>query len=489
LIVSEISLSNVGKAVSGVTFRLSITPTTSLPSNIAILIILGGSAPQALSANTVEFKSPSGAHAAASVAGDVLTVQMLSGTFSSNQPISISLPGTVTNAAFVQPPLSNVSVTIKDSSGYILAFRHDVHFRSIIDGSLGNNMPNVMLNDWTAGGVGASMTILFTPSFEIPVKSSVLITLSGSAPQGLSSNNVVFEHPNVGSPTASVSLTAFGVLSVFLQSGTFASGQNISIRLPGTVTNVAHPQSARSDIAAAIVDIDGVVLCQSVTGSMHAIVDGSLNAAINLDWRGYNATSVSFFAAIVPRCDIPSGSSIIFSLAGSAPQILSSDSVTIASPATGPVSATASLDNGVLKVTLSSGSFSSGDLIAFSLPGSITNAAAIQPSLNNISVSIVDSLSVVRSVNRSVFFHAIHDSVILFSHSLSSFSASSVGVKTFGSFKIQGAAFGNVLVFSYPVELFVSSRYKYHFNLSHIYIFSEVCNIFGSGLRVHFRLL
>jgi hypothetical protein len=443
---------------------------TSLPSNLTIVIILGGSAPQALSANTVEFQSPSGAHAAATVAGDVLTVQMLSGTFSSNQPISISLPGTVTNAAFVQPPLSNVSVTITDNSGYILAFRHDVHFRAIIDGSLGNNMPTVMLNDWTAGGVGASMTILFTPSFEIPVQSSVLITLSGSAPQSLSSSNVVFEHPNFGSPTASVSLTAFGVLSVFLQSGTFASGQNISIKLPGTVTNVAHPRSARSDIAAAVVDIDGVVLCQSVTGSMHAIVDGSLNAAINLDWRGYNAASVSFFATIVPRCDIPSGSSILFTLAGSAPQNLSSDSVSIASPATG-ISAAASLDNGVLKVTLSSGSFSTGDLIAFSLPGSITNAAAIQPSLNNISVSIVDSLSVVRSINRSVFFHAIHDSVILFSHSLSSFSASSVGVKTFGSFKIQGAAFGNVLVFTYPVELFVSSRYEDHVNSSHIYIF------------------
>jgi hypothetical protein len=101
------------------------------------------------------------------------------------------------------------------------------------------------------------------------------------------------------------------------------------------------------------------------------------------------------------------------------------------------------------------------------LPGSITNPAAIQPSLNNISVSIVDSLSVVRSVNRSVFFHAIHDSVIPFSHSLSSFSASSVGVKTFGSFKIQGAAFGNVLVFTYTVELFVSSRYLGFFSYPH----------------------
>ncbi len=468
LSVSEIALSNIGKAVSGVTFRLSITPSSSLPSNIAIFIVLGGSAPQALSLNTVEFKSPTGAQATATVAGGVLTIQMLSGTFSSNQPISISMPGVVTNAASVQPALNNVSVSIKDNSGCILAFKNDVDFRPIIDGSLGNSMPSVMLNDWTAGGVGVSMTILLTPSFEIPVKSSVLITLSGSAPQSLSSNNVVFEQPNFGSPTAFVSLSVFGVLSVFLQSGTFASGQNISIKLPGTVTNVAHPQSARSNIAAAVIDSYGVVLCQSTTGFMRSIVNGGLSAAVNLDWRGYNATSVSFFATITPRCDVPPGSSILITLAGSAPQSLSADSVTFASPATGSVAAAASLANGVLKVTMSSGSFSSGDVIAFSLPGSITNAAAVQPSLNNISISIVDSLNVVLSVNRSVFLHAIHDSSIMFSHSLSSFSASSVGVKTFGSFIIEGATSGNVLVFAYPVELFVPSRHENYDCLYHI---------------------
>jgi hypothetical protein len=459
LTIGDISLSKVGKGVAGATFRLSLTPSTIVPPNAAIQIVLASSAPQSLSANTVSFSSPSsGAAATASVAGGVLTVTLSSGTFSSGQLIAFTLPGTVTNAATAQPPLNNASVSIADVSGCILALNNAFTFRAIVDGTLGSNMPTMSLDDWTASGVGVSMSISFTPSFDIPANSSLMITLSGSAPQSLSSNSVYFVSPSFGSSSGSASLRTNGVLIVVLQSGSFASGQNIRLILPGTVTNVALPQNANNAVAAAVTDGLGIVLGESATGYIHPIVDGTLNVAINLDWRGNGTSSVTLSVFIVPHCDISSGSSIIITLSGSAPQSVSANTVLFTSPGTGSPLATASLAGGVLTVRTSSGTFSSGQLIAFSLPGTVTNAATIQPPLNNVSVSIVDNSNFTQSVNRSVFFHAIHDSTTVFSHFLSGYSTSAVGIKTTGSFRIQSAAVGNVLAFFYPSGLFVSSR-------------------------------
>ena len=450
------ALSHVGKGVSGVTFRLSLTATVIVPSNAAILIALDQSAPQSLSSNAVIFSSPSsGAAATASVVGGTITVQLASGTFSVGQPITLLLPGTLTNAATVQP-YRIISVSIAETSGCILAFNNSVGFRPVVDSSLGN--PEVILSDWTAGGIGVSMSFWFTPSVDIPVNSSVLITLSGSSPQSISSNKVVFVFPSLGLPSASASLFNSGVLSVFLHSGSFLSGQNISFKLPGTVTNAANPQNARTDIAMAVMDNSGAVLCKSLTGIMHPIVDGRLNVAINLDWRSSGATSASLFASITPFCDILPGSSIIISLMGSSPQSLSSNAVNFHSPGHELLTATASVSSGVLVVDLLSSTFSSGQLILFKLSGTLTNPATSQPSLNNVSVSVVNNISVIRSINRSIFFDAIHDSATMFAHALTGYTVSSIGLRTFGSLKIQGASAGNVLLFNYPPELFASSR-------------------------------
>lgn len=459
IVISDMSLSNVGKAVSSVTFRLSLTPTVIVPSNAAILISLAGSAPHALSSNAVVFSSPSsGASATVTVLDGLMQIQLAAGVFSVGQPISLSLPGTVTNAASVQPQLNNVSISIVDISGCVLAFNSSVSFRSIIDGSLGSNMPKINLDDWTAGGVGVSMTISFTPSFELPAQSSILVTLSGSAPQSLSSNKVLFVFPSVGFPSASATLLPNGVLSLFLQSGNFTIGENITMKLPGTVATVAEPKLARNDVSAAVIDSMGVVLCESVSGTMHAIVNGRLDVGIQLDWRGSNSSAVSLYVDIIPYCDIPSGSSIIITLAGSAPVALSSQ-LAECTTSSGFTSANARVSGGVLTVTGLTALLNSGQLTSIVLPGTITNAVTAQPSLNNVSVSVVDSSNVILCVNRSVFFHAIHDSGVEFSHSLSGYSASSVGVRTFGSFKLHGAVMTNALVFSYPPGLFESSRY------------------------------
>jgi hypothetical protein len=464
LLISEVSLSHVGKNVTGVTFRLSLTSAGAVPADAAILIALGDSAPQRLSSDTVVFASPNaGAAASATLGSGTIRVQLLSGTFSAGQLITLFLPGTLTNSASVQPS-RNISVSVVDNFGCVIAFNADVVFRSIVDGSLVNT--SVVLNDWTAGSIGVSLSFSFTPSFGIPANSSLLITLSGSAPQIISSSRVVFESPTAGFPSASVSLVTNGVLNVFLQSGTFLSGQNIRFKLPETVTNPASPQSAKVDIATAVLDSLGVVLCES-SGSMHPIVDGRLHAAINLDWRGSGAAFATLFVSIIPFCDVSQGSSFIISLMGSCPQSLSSSTVIFTSPTNGLINASASLQSGAIKVQVLSGTFSSGQLIAFKLPKTLTNAATPQPSLNNVSVSIVNSIGAIQSINRSVFFHAIHDSATIFAHRLTGYATSSVGVKAFGIFKTQGAVAGNVLSFTFPSELFVSSRCEVLFVLSH----------------------
>ncbi len=471
-------MSHAGKNTSGVAFRLSVRSSEMVPSNGAILIAFGYSAPQYLSSNIVVFSSPnSEATASAAVNGGTLRVQLTSGMFSAGQLITFLLPNTLKNPATIQPS-RNISISVVDDSDCVLAFNSSILFRSIVDGSLAD--ASVFLNDWTAGGTGVTMTFSFTPSFEIPINSSILITLSGSAPQSISSSKVVFSLPSSGLPSAVVSLFN-GVIAVFLLSGTFFNGQSIRFELPGTVTNPAFPQSAKVDITTAVLDSIGVVLCENSNGSMHPIVDGRLLASINFDWRGSGATSVSLSASIIAFSDVSQGSSIIISLMGSCPQSLSSNSVIFTSPSSGFINGSASLQNGVLTILVSSGTFSSGQLISFTLPKTMTNSATSQYSLSNVSVSIVNSFNATLSINRSVFFHAIHDSNTLFAHTLSGFTASAVGIKTFGSFTIQGASVGNVITFTYPTELFLPSRCKVFCRFA-IFIF-ELVTLFQANMR------
>jgi hypothetical protein len=233
--------------------------------------------------------------------------------------------------------------------------------------------------------------------------------------------------------------------------------ERITFILPGTVANSANPQGFRNNTHAAVINAHGVVLGQSTDGYMHPITDGRLSAAIHLNWRGSGATATSFFVSIIPYADFVSGSSIVISLMGSAPQSLSQSTVEFTAPTTGSPVASAAVSAGVLSITTSSGIFKSGQLVSFFLPETVTNAASVQPALNNVSVAVIDN-NVTRSVNRSVFFHAIHDSAATFSHSLSGYTTAAVGVKTAGTFLLPGAAVGNVLAFSYPEGLFAPSR-------------------------------
>jgi hypothetical protein len=106
-----------------VTMTVSLTPAAVVPTGSTLLITLGGSAPQSLSANTVVFTSPgtSSPAASAGVSGGVLTVTISGGALSAGSEIVFTLPGTVRNPLTVQPTLSNIKSCIIDMNGVITA--------------------------------------------------------------------------------------------------------------------------------------------------------------------------------------------------------------------------------------------------------------------------------------------------------------------------------------------------------------------------------
>jgi hypothetical protein len=118
-----ITLSNVAKNTASVTMTVSLTPAETIPTGSTLLITLGGSAPQSLSANTVVFTSPgtSSPTAAAGVSGGVLTVTISGGALSAGSAIVFTLPGTVQNANNVQSALHNVSSCAIHTNGVIIA--------------------------------------------------------------------------------------------------------------------------------------------------------------------------------------------------------------------------------------------------------------------------------------------------------------------------------------------------------------------------------
>ena len=142
------------------------------------------------------------------------------------------------------------------------------------------------LNDWTASGVGVSMSISFTPTFDIPVNYSFY-------------DHIYQEALRKVFPLQCLQMN--GVFILVLQSGVFVSGKNIRLILLGTMTNLALPQNANNAVAATVTDGLGIILGESATGYTHPIVDGTFNVAISLDWRGNGTSSVGIHCFVWPH--------------------------------------------------------------------------------------------------------------------------------------------------------------------------------------------
>jgi hypothetical protein len=399
-----ITLNNIVQGTSNVLMTVTISPVTLIqPGNKLVITFAGAGFACGAAPVNVSFKVPSSGSpsAVASCASFVMTTTFNFGTFPTGKSISFVVPG-VTNPSVSQSSQSSVAASLTTAAGDVIGRDFVGTFPAIRPGSLGSNLPAVSLSSITANSSLVSMFITLTPMDSLPVNANIFITLSGSVPQQLSTNAVTFTSPSEAtdpalSPTATASISG-GVLSIRVASGIFPGEQTISLSLPGTVQNALDAQAALSNVAAAVTDTEGIVVAQSATGTMVAIVSGSLGTnapSISLSNVAKDTSAVTMTVSLTPAAAVPTGSAVLITLGGSAPQSLSASTVAFTSPGTGSPTATAGVAGAVLTVTLTGGTLSAGSQIVFTLPGTVRNTNQIQPASQSVKSCILNSQGVI----------------------------------------------------------------------------------------------
>ena len=151
--------------------------------------------------------------------------------------------------------------------------------------------------------------------------------------------------------------------------------------------NPLAAQVLLSNVAATVTDGDGSIVAQSSTGTMVAIVSGSLGAnapSITLSNVAKGTSAFTMTVSLTPAEAVPTGSAVLITLGGSAPQSLSANTVVFTLAGAGSPTATASVAGGVLTVTLTGGTFSAGSQIVFTLPGTVRTASSLAAALLNV---------------------------------------------------------------------------------------------------------
>jgi hypothetical protein len=399
----SIKLSDIAQGTSSVLMTVTLTPATRIELGSKLVFTVAGSGFSCGSGPvSVHFNAPtSGSPSAVTFCNNFeITARFDSGVFPIHKSITFVIPG-VTNPSSAQNALSNIQAALMTSENLIIGRDFVGTFPAIEEGSLGPDFLTASLSSIIANASHVSMFITMKPAVFVPAGSYVTITLTGSTPQHLSEDKVIVLSPSEAtdptlSPSASVSLIS-NVVIFHLKSGVFLGGNYINVSLPSTVQNPAAPQNALTSIPAALISSDGVILAKSSSGTMVAIVSGSLGSnapAITLSNLAKNSGSVTMTIALTPAETIPTGSTILITLGGSAPQSLSASTVAFTSAGTGSPTAAAGVTGGVLSVTITGGSLSGGSAIALTLPGTVTNANVICPALENVAVGVIDSQAV-----------------------------------------------------------------------------------------------
>jgi hypothetical protein len=387
---------------------VTITPATTIRNDDRLVITVSGSGFSCSATPVaVEFKDPpflGSAGAEASCDQYVITTRFFGlFQFQEHKSVKFMVPG-VANPSAAQAALLNISSSLLSNSGAMLG-RDDVGtYPEIKTGSLGANMPSISLSSVVANATFVSLFVSLNPSEFLPVGSVIYISLGAAVPQYLSSDVVLFESPSETTdptltPRASASLSS-GKLAIRLESGTFLAQQPINFVLPNTVKNALAPQAASSSVTAEIVDCDNVITGKSSAGTMVAIVSGSLGTnapSISLSNVAKNTGSVTMTISLTPADAVPTGSTLLITLGGSAPQSLSASTVVFTSPGTGSPAAAAGVAGGVLAITITGGALSAGSLIVLTLPGTVTNPTHVQSALGNVASCIISSQVIIAS--------------------------------------------------------------------------------------------
>jgi hypothetical protein len=399
-----VTLSNVEKGINSVTMTITLTPVSPIAAGHLLVITLGGSAPQSLSSFTTVFKSPTSGMpvATTSVAGGVLTVSISGGTFNANSLVEILL-GNVMNPSSALPAQNGVLAAVVASSR--LCQSDSGTFPAILDSSLNPppHRPAITLNNVIAASSSVSMTIAVTPLNAIPNGGRLHITLTGAFAFQISTGTVVVVEPTLGTPAATAAISGAGSgtkLTVTFSTGTLAGGERVILHLPGTVTNPASTAIASSSLQSSITTSSNVILETSNSGTCVAIVSGSLGTnapSISLSNVAKNTGSVTMTISLTPADAVPTGSTLLITLGGSAPQSLSASTVVFTSPGTGSPAAAAGVAGGVLAITITGGALSAGSLIVLTLPGTVTNPTHVQSALGNVASCIISSQVIIAS--------------------------------------------------------------------------------------------
>jgi hypothetical protein len=271
-----VRLSSVVMGNQNTTLTVSYSPTSSIPSNHAIIITLTGI--HSCTQNTaLLFSSPVGASGVSSCLQDnanVLIINISSGTFTAGALVQFAI-GNLTNSLV---PMSNLvyrhSAVLVDSFNVRLGATFVSTFPSIINGSMGTTSPAFTLSSLMAGKSGVVWSLAFTPVTTLNSNSRLVVTLSGSPSCG-AGTSVSFSSPASGA--AGVASILNSILTVTFTSGVFAANSAIVLSFGG-VRNPMAPQAALTNVQAAVLDDSGVIVAASSSGLFPYILSNVFSA-------------------------------------------------------------------------------------------------------------------------------------------------------------------------------------------------------------------
>ena len=383
-----------------VTMSVSFTPASIVvPPSGKIIISLVGAGLNLSTGSVLSFSSPANAAGAASMASQVLTVSLTSGTFNAGGSIVFAITNAI-NPSASQAAISSIVAIVEDHIGLRIGRSTEGTYPAIVNGHLGASAPLISLSSTIAGDPFVTMFVVLTPSdIDIPALSSIAITLAGDgitcADCIVSPRDVLFVSPSGAQGTARL---ANLVLTVLLTTGNFPAGNPISFAIAG-VRNPTLPQPSRSNIRAAVTASSGLRICKSAVGTFPAIFAGDMNSAsapaITLSNIIAGASGVTMTVTLTPvSFDVPVDGCIIVTLFGEGISLSAGASVVFVSHAGATGSASMSSYNvlaHVLNVCLTAGtSFSAGSTIVFTIP-SVSNPKFVQLPQSTINIAVTDA--------------------------------------------------------------------------------------------------
>jgi hypothetical protein len=377
----------------GVAIALRFTPSTSIPSGgrITLSFPTGFFAPQNSPLIAPGNSSVLRLNATCSSIGASALVLTTAGNATGTAAFLATITGIVMGTAQLSSPYG---ISVKTSADVISSI-------GVPSGAIFRlDAPSITLSSVVANASNVTMSVVLLPSMSLPSDSKLIVTLSGS-PSCAAGTSASFTSPAGAAGTVSI---LNSVLTVALY-GTFSANTAIAFSFGG-VQNPMNPQSALTNVSAAVVDNVAIPQILSLLGSFPAIVNGYMgqNApTIELSAVVMGFTGASMTVRFTPSAPLPSDSIVVITLAGS-PSCANGTPLTFTSPAA--AIGVARIVSNVLYASFLAGVFAANSLISFSF-GTVSVPALPQDVKSNVAAAVTNSNGVVLGTSVSGIFPAI----------------------------------------------------------------------------------